>query len=226
MSENREIDKFMYEQFGRFSPVLDEYQWPWEIARWHELAFCFIVSLDKHPGANDIARETVDMFVNLDLLEIEILSQHFDAKGKPDVSNPDTTLMISIMRRQGYSDEQAKAAVVALIKAAQTLQSRFGGKVQKYFREYGKRMVSEFSELFSINHINKVDVKYAVTLWIQNTVNMPVCLSNPSVEALCERFNASVDDLIEAADINDINVALIDDWATDYITVESEQHHE
>ena len=216
MKQNGKVQKFMAEEYRRFAPLLDRYQWPWEAARWHELAFCFLVRLDDSPDAINLARETINIFANLDLLDIGRLAQ-ISEKGEPNLTAPDFLFMAEIMKRQGYSQDQAERGIVTICEAAHTLQHRYGGKMQRYLRSYGDKIVKEFSRDFHFSRMSGDDVRFASKNWIQNVLNMPVALSNPNIEALAEQLGASASDLVEAADANDINVALMDDWAADYM---------
>jgi hypothetical protein len=217
----------MLEEYRRFEPMFERYQWPWETARWHELVFCLLVRIDDSPPGIAVARETTEILVNLDLLEVGVLAKAVTGKGEPDFPEPELALMTGILRRQGYDNTEAEIAVVTICEAAYALQQGFDGKVQKYLRKYGELMISELPENFSLSRMSEEDTNHAFANWLQNVLNMPVAFSNPSVKALCEKLSIKPEELSDIADTNDINLALVDDWAADYLKREkSEGSHE
>lgn len=211
------IKQFMREEYIRFVPELNRYQWPWETARWQELVFCLLARTDDSRAAIVIARETVKIFVALDLLEVDVLAKLVPEKGEPDFQEPQLELMLKIMKRQGYGNTEAEIAVVTICEAARALQQGFDGKVQRYLRKYGELMLSEFFRNFSFSRLSEEDARYAFTNWLQNVLNMPIALSHPSVKALCGKFNIGIEELVDIADRNNVNLALLDDWAADYM---------
>lgn len=218
----KRIQDFMLEEFARFAPTLDRYQWPWEKARWHELVFCLMAKIDDSSAAAAIARETTEIFADLDLLEIGALAKLVSDKGEPDYQEPQLSLMLGILERQGYDEEEAKTAVATICQAARALQQGFDGKAQKYLRKYGELMLAEVPKNFSFSRMSEEDTRYAFAHWLQNVLNMPVALSHPSVQTLCEKFGIGIEELVHISDHNDVNLALVDDWAVDYIERKSE----
>ncbi len=223
MEKKEKVQQFMLEEYRRFEPMLGRYQWPWETARWHELVFCLLVRIDDSPTGVAIARETVEIFVDLDLLEVDVLAKYVSETGGLDFHEPDIALMMGILKRQGYNNREAEIAVVTICEAAHALQQGFDGKVQKYLRKYGELMINEFFENFSFSRINEEDITHALANWLQNVLNMPVAFSNPSVKALCGKLGIGIEELVDIADTNDINLALVDDWAADYIRREKSE---
>jgi DNA repair protein RadC len=222
----QKIQDFMQEEFERFAagspPALSKYEWPWEKAKWYELVFCLIAKIDNSSAAAAIARETTEIFADLDLLEIDILAPLAPDKGHPDYKAPQLSLMLSILERQGYEEEEGKTAVVSICQAARALQQDFGGKVQKYLRTYGERMLAEAPDTFLFSSMSEEDTRYVFSHWLQNVSNMPVALSHPSVKSLCERFGIGIDELVSIADRLDVSLALLDDWAVEHLERESE----
>jgi len=221
-AKRERISRFMIEEYARFAPMLHRYDWPWEIARWHELVFCLMATVGDSATAEAVARETMEIFAALGLLEVYDLADSVRGEGELDYRAPQLTLMLDILGRQGYGDEEAKTVVATICQAAYALKQRFGGKVQRYLRQYGERMVEEVGDYFTFDHIDKEDTKYAFTHWLQNVLSMPIPLSHPSVKALSDVLDISVDELVDFADQNDLNLALVDDWAADYMAREAE----
>jgi hypothetical protein len=218
----KRIQDFMLEEFARFAPTLGRYQWPWEKSRWYELVFCLMAKIDDSSAAAAIARETTEIFADLDLLEIDALAELAPDKGDPDYEEPQLALMLGILARQGYDDEESKTAVATICQAARALRQGFGGKVQKYLRKYGELMLAEVPKNFSFSRMSEEDARYAFAHWLQNVLNMPVALSHPSMQALCEKLGIGIEELVHISDRNDVNLALVDDWAVDYVERQSE----
>ena len=133
------------------------------------------------------------------------------------LDEPQLEIMLKILARQGYAEEEARTIVITICQAARSLQDAYDGKIQKYLRWYGEKMLAELPQHFSFSRLSAEDARYAFTHWLQNVVNMPVLLSEPMVDALCREFDVTVDDLAAIADQNNINTAFIDDWAADYM---------
>lgn len=212
------IEQILAEEYDQFAPQLDRFQWPWETARWHELVFCILCQIDDTPEACAVARATVDLFVKLDLLNVEALTKCVTDDNKPDFQSSPLPLMTSIMERQGYSKDEQIRGIGAVCQVATSLQKRFGGKVQLYLRKYGDQMLLELSENFDLDQLSGEETKRALTHWFQNVLNMPLAFSNSQVEEVCREAGVEVPILVDIADRNDINLAMVDDWATDYMT--------
>lgn len=221
-AKRERISQFMLEEYARFAPMLHRYDWPWETARWHELVFCLMATVGDSAMAEAFARETTAIFANLGLLQVDDLADLVPRGGELDYRAPQLTLMLGILKRQGYDDEEAKTVVATICQAAHALKQRFGGKVQRYLRQYGEHMVEEAGEYFSFDRMDKEETEYAFTHWLQNVLNMPIPLSHPSVKALSDELDIRVDELVDFADQNDLNLALVDDWAADYMARKAE----
>lgn len=207
----------MSQEYSSFAEQTSEYRWPWEKARWHELVFCLLARIADSPEGSAIARETTHIFVDLDLLEIEPLAKLASNKDGLDYSALEPAVMLQILERQGYNADQAKAAVTTICEAAHAVQAQFDGHVQRYLRQYGNRMLDEIGQHFKFSNMKQEDVRYAFTHWLQNVLDMPLPLFSKNVNALCRKLDIEVADLVRVADHNDVNVALVDDWASDYV---------
>jgi hypothetical protein len=117
----------------------------------------------------------------------------------------------------GYSESEARQAVAALAETAENVERHYDGKPQRYLREYGERMLEELPERFAFDEFGDEDVRYAFTLWLQNVLNMPVTLRSPEMTVFCERYDVTVEELVAAADVQDINLALLDDLVAEHV---------
>lgn len=205
------LRSFVIEQFRAFAAPLDQYQWAWESARWHELVFCLLLRLGQPQIEADIARRLTSTLENLDLLRIEGLVALAGDGGSPDFDHPDLMLMLRVLERFGFTGAQASVAVTTICEAALALQDRHDGKVQRYLRYYGEQMLDELAKHFSFSRMPDEDARHAFTHWLQNVLNMPVKLAEPPVKQLCQQFQVTLDDLVAIADELDLNLALVDD---------------
>jgi hypothetical protein len=208
------LQNFILEQWQDFSPSIDQYQWPWENARWHELAFCIILKFAAPRAQVPACRQALNMLVNLNLLHIPDLAKLLKKNSrKPQLNHPDIVLILSILQKMGISIAQARAILTTLCEAAHALQKNHSGKVQRYLRHYGEQMLREIKKHFAFTCMSDERLHDIFTLWLQNVLNMPIGLNDAAIQSLCKRCHATVQDLSEVADDLDINIALLDDMA-------------
>jgi hypothetical protein len=206
-----DLRSLVLELWQRFEGPIEQYQWPWEVARWHELVFCLLQRL-SHPELEvEMARDLTDLLANLDMLHIEKLAGLVSEDEEPNFTDPDLDLMLRLLERSGLDTRKAKRVVTTICQAALGLQKKHGGKIQRYLRHYGKQMVDEVGEHFSFSSMSDNDVRHVYIHWLQNVLNMPLALSEPAVEEFCQELGVAVDDLVEIADTLDLNLALLDD---------------
>jgi hypothetical protein len=118
---------------------------------------------------------------------------------------------VEVLEEEGFSPEEAQRGITSIWDAASTFEERYGGKVQVYLRQYGERMLDEVQDEFSFTELESGQVDYAFRYWLQNVLNMPVNLPLDSVDALAEECGITTEELVQAADNLDLNVALMDD---------------
>jgi hypothetical protein len=78
-------------------------------------------------------------------------------------------------------------------------------------------MIQELPRHFTLRRLDAQDARFAFTHWLQQVLNMPLPLSDASVEKLCQQYHVSVDDLVAAIDERDLNVALMDEVAINLV---------
>jgi hypothetical protein len=211
------LRSLLLEQWQAFAMPLDQYRWPVERARWYELAFCLLFRLGQPQIEADGARRVVNMLVDLRLLDLQPLADLCDEDGEPDLKHADADLMLRLLKRSGFTPAQASVAVASLCQTAFALRRRHGGKVQRYLRHYGQRMLDDLDNQFSFSHIGADDARHIFTHWLQNVLNMPLGLAEPEMKQLCQQFEISLDELVEIADELDLNLALLDDMVASSI---------
>jgi hypothetical protein len=64
---------------------------------------------------------------------------------------------------------------------------------------------------FSFSKLGHNAERRILTRWLQNALEMPIPLSNNEVQSFCKKYKCTVQQLVDAADTLDINVAIVDD---------------
>jgi len=207
------VRAFVLERWEAFSLAPEQYQWPLETERWHELAFCLLYRIGQPLLPAQDARRIVETLAELDLLQVQTLASWMGTGGELDQDQPDAQWVLGLLGYYGLPLEQATVALTTWCQAAYALQQGFGGKVQRYLREYGQQMVDDMQQRFRFTQLDDADARHAFTHWLQNVLNMPLALMEPAVEQLCEALELTPEEWIALADELDLNLALLDDMA-------------
>ena len=210
-NKTEDLRTYILDHWQLFQGSLEQHHWLWETSRWHELVFCLLLRLGQPELEIGLARSLVNMLAALEMLRVETLAGLALADEGPNFTQPDLILMVRLLERAGLNPEKARVAVTTLCQAALGLQQQHGGKVQRYLRHYGQHMLDELGEHFFLSQMRNEDVRYAFTHWLQNVLNMPLPISDPAVGEFCKEQGVTVDELVQAADELDLNLALLDD---------------
>jgi hypothetical protein len=214
-----EIEFQLRKLVAKYSDLFVYHQWASEHDRWVELVFALVTRVSDKPEPD--VRAAIEELDDQGLLDVEELSEipkkgsGIDYKSQParhlieSLSEPGQTE--EGQKRPGFKAEEAKRVVLVMHEAAKSLTEHHDAKIQKYLRKYGQQMIDELSESFSFSRLNKKEVQYAFTYWLQNVLNMPLMLKTKSMDAFCQKLAANSNKLIEEADRLDINLALLDD---------------
>jgi hypothetical protein len=101
---------------------------------------------------------------------------------------------------------------------AKAIEDSYGGKLQVMLRKYGNMMLNELeSELGKGLAIERKQLRAAITIWLQNTLEMPVLLEDEILETFCQLHNITQDELVAAADRLDLNLAVLDELLAAYL---------
>lgn len=188
---------------------LGVYTWASESSRWNALVSIVISHVCDLPDED--LRDITKYLSDLNHLDISQLAQIRITGDSIDRSDEQATKIIDIFRRMGVSEPHALRILLLLCQIASGLNSeRFGGKVQRYFRSYGETILNDIHNLFSLNGSDN-EMRRIFVLWLQKVLNMPVLIQDAVVTEFCEKHGISVDDLLEAADNINLNVAIVDD---------------
>ncbi|MCK9592102.1 MAG: hypothetical protein M0Q91_08865 [Methanoregula sp.] len=212
-----EIRDIILEGVKAFSGPLGQYQWPFETARWHELIFCIIFRLGQPDLDGQNTRDLTNILAHLNLLNISSLKNLKGKKGVIDFTHPDAVLMQTLLSRKGLDPKTSRKIIATIVNTADGFQTKYEGKIQKYLRHYGRMMLDDLGTNFDYNDIDKKDVEYIYTHWLQNVLNMPLPLSQPDVYEFCQKKGIKITELVEIADELDLNLALLDDIIGNYL---------
>jgi hypothetical protein len=182
---------------------LPQYGWPSEVDRWMELLVC-IIHQTRPNGAIQDVREVLEIWRKLELISPPRLVAV--APG-----NEEEVVMLFTLKQQGFSADEAKLAVGAAVKTAQAVNVHYNGKVQHSLRTHATMLRDELVQAFEDTGLPEQRIRYAVTHWLQNTINAPISLEHESVLAFCRDNGIDMHALREAADELDINLSQLDD---------------
>lgn len=203
----------------RYSELFASQQWPSEGSRWVELLFALISRITC--GSEDEIRAALEELDSLDLLDIKVLSRVGAPDGAVDRESPHTRRIAQVLSESGFTEEECQRSVLVMHEAAKSLTEHHGGKVQRYLRKYGQRMIDELGDNFSFSSMGENDVKRAFTYWLQNVLDMPLLSEDESIQKFCRKLGKKSGELVEAADRLDINLAIVDDVIQMYLSDQS-----
>ena len=220
-SKSSEIEIELGKALLKNQDILLAHLWPSEHDRWVELVFALIAEgcdLDEA-----VLRETVEEFDELNLLDLEEIAKLPVEINSLINESPVTKTIIGQFSDLGLSNEQGVKVLVTIIEAAKGFVKNFDGKVQKYLRLHGERMIEELSQTFSFSNLPSAKVSNAFVYWLQNVTNMPLSLVNDETTKFCGKFGITQEKLIQYADKLNLNVALLDDLISEYMKNEPKE---
>jgi hypothetical protein len=194
-----------------YSDLFEYHQWPFEHFRWVELSFALVAKNSSIP--EEEIRDVIQKLDELDLLDLSALASITFTEGGKQFDKDDLTYkrISECLSEAEFSESEIRNSILVLHEAARSLEKNHGGKVQKYLRKYGQKMLDELSNEFSFSEMKEEDVRIAFSYWLQHVLNMPVNLPLKEIDEFCETCNGTTDDLIETADKLDLNLAVLDD---------------
>ncbi|NJM99965.1 MAG: hypothetical protein HC800_25015 [Phormidesmis sp. RL_2_1] len=205
--------------FQEYQPSFTSFQWPLENMRWNELVFCILEEYSSAPLAEVAARAMSE----LDLLDVEKLAQLDEHKLTPTINR--AQLILGILREAGFEEKSAKCALTSIVEVAKAVQTKFDGKVQSLLRSQGEYLIQKSTDSLGFSTLDNKSAQQVVTRWLQNILNLPVCLNSKSTQVFCTEMAVSVSDLIATADDLDINLALVDELTQQWCKAKTEADH-
>jgi hypothetical protein len=183
--------------------------WTWETARWYELVFALLAKTLNKPEWQ--VRELTYQMAALDLLHLQSLAALIGPAKAIVYSHPNAERILELFRDRGWSLTQSKRALETVCQCAASLETNFGGKIQLYLRHYAEVMLAELPTYFRFSRLSRDDVSTAFTYWLQNIASSPISLRDDAMDRLCKQNGFTIQELIDAADQFDLNVAFVDD---------------
>ena len=211
------LDTLVKDVLKRYAEAVPHAQWVNERERWYELIACILLALGG-PAAGQ-ARRAAGVLHELGLLEIADLAAIAPIGNSIDAADPHLCLMHDVLFRLGYSANDIVGALRTLTELARDLEARYQGRIQRYLRDHGTRMLNALRSDFPSASTSETTLQRAFALWLQNVLVMPVFVDSASTEAFCAAAGCSRAELAESADRLDVNAALLDDvldlWQAD-----------
>jgi hypothetical protein len=207
--QSQDPQKLVVQLYRDYASGISKNLWPWEKARWYELIFCILTTIGEPQVLAGTARRLTNTMSELELLDIGELAKLNPPEDTVDAVKSKLVTIDTLLQQVGFTPEKSRSAVTAICEAASSIQEKYDGKVQNCLRKYGNHMLDQINEDFGFSQFN--DAPRALAIWLQNTLNMPVPASNPLADQACESLGVTYDALVEAANQQDINVALLDD---------------
>ena len=195
--------------------VVFSHLWMWEVERWKELVFALLTTVTSLPPYD--IRKLVESLSDLKLLDIPTLAKLHESLKNHDLDSPYARRILEFLQENDFSLQEAQKGLITICEAAFGLHEHYSGKVQRYLRSYGELILQDLDRIFQFSNLDKAQVKYAFTYWLQNVLNMPLSLCDRSVQTFCQRYGLQLEQLFAAADELDMNLALVDDVVHSYI---------
>ena len=214
-----EIEFQLRKLITKYSDLFAYQQWPSEHERWIELVFALVTRISKKPESE--IRDIVEYLDDLDLLDIEALSNISKVDNDIDFNSPFAKRVIESLSESRFTEEgirkpiftenESKSTFLIMHEVAKSLMEGHDGKIQKYLRKYRQQMVDELAQNFSFSNMYEKDIKNAFIYWLQNVLNMPLHLATENTKTFCKDLQITSEELVNESDNLNINIALLDD---------------
>lgn len=216
--QSQELLQLVEQIFRGYAPGVDPSRWPWEKTRWYELIFCILFSIGEPDVPAAAIRELTKILVDFGLLEVgSIAAWKGDEKAREEKLTVKT-----LLEKAGFTSENATKSLKFMEEVAVQLHKDHNGKIQNYLRQYGEAMLLEMKQDLRLE--KHPSSHQALSLWLQNILNMPIPATDPIAEKACRNLGVEYKDLVEAATVQDINIALLDDALRSYWENEVEEN--
>jgi hypothetical protein len=195
-----DLSQQLMELLDAHSEYFGAHAWPSEADRWAELVFCLLHRLKG--GDAQVNRQATQLLFAAGLLNVETL-----AKAEPE----STATAGYLLSTHGWSADEAEHVVCLLQSIARAISKEFAGKLQAAVRRAADEMRAELVAALTVPGLDRADLSYALTHWLQNAFNLPISLDSEAVRVFRRKHHLTPAALTRAADALDLNVALLDD---------------
>lgn len=206
MKQSKNIESLQ----GSLASIINDYgsdlpvgNWSSEKDRWQELLVCMINQVKPEPNMDEV-REATEIWEKLNLTSPRALSAI-----KED--DREHSFLLMTLMQYDFTADEALTAVNMVIALGKIVSQNYNGKLQTCIRKYAAALRDELTKTFADVGLDNSQINYGVVHWLQNTMNAPLSLSHKSVIAFCREKNVTPQELWDAADQLEINLAVIDD---------------
>ena len=191
------------------------HRWLWETERWHELVVALLSRVTVRSEMD--VRAATESLGDAGLLDVEALSASCQSGTTLEPDTPLARRIREVLEDSGFKPDEAQKGATVLCEVAHGFSAHFQGQVQCYLRHYGELMLSESRRFFQFSALDEASVRFALTYWLQNVLNMPLSLVDDDMRALCQEHGIQPSDIMAAADTFGVNLALVDDVISRYV---------
>lgn len=198
-----ELKAQLQQLYEQYESNLAAYAWASEDDRWAELVFCLLHQCSEQEP--ELTRAAVAALRSLCLIDVGKMI-HLS-----NTTHENSVVLAYVLRQHGFSTDSVELACRLLAHVANVVQQNYGGKIQRYLRRHGEVMRDELVSAFGSASLDKSRMEYAISHWLQNVLSLPISLQNDAVVEFCQKRGVGPQDLWQAADELDLNLAVIDD---------------
>lgn len=176
--------------------------WASERDRWAELPFCILNAFIDDPQD---CRALTAMLYEAGLLEPGVLAMVDDA------DDESAAVLRRLLLRYGFDPHDIDKVLGCLASISGAIAEQYQGKIQRYLRHQAEVIRDDLLGMCDGAVRSDLRLRRAVTHWLQNALGAPLSLGDEAVLEFCAERGISLDDLEDAADHADFNLALVDD---------------
>jgi hypothetical protein len=200
LADTEENDRIL-EILEEYSGDISEYLWPLEALRWYELVFSILVTIGEPEVLAESLRDVTNKLADFGLLEVDELS-------KINPADDQAITIKTVLVKAGFSEGQAESALRAVCEAASGIQDNYEGRIQDYYLHYANQMLHNIEKDFNFSDF--YTAPKAISVWLQNTLNMPIPGSNVLADKACESLGTTYDKLVNTVRNEGYNIAILD----------------
>ncbi|ACQ80901.1 hypothetical protein Bcav_2656 [Beutenbergia cavernae DSM 12333] len=176
--------------------------WASEADRWAELVFCVTNAFVDDPVQ---CRQLTESLRDLQLVSPSALM------GAKDTPTPAHAVIRHVLGQHGIGKEQTERIIQTLADMASAVMNGYEGKIQRFLRAEAESIRDDLTTLLAGPRTPSSELRRGITHWLQNAAGLPISVEDESVRQFCANRGITVQQLQQAADEVDFNLALVDD---------------
>lgn len=189
--------------FDQYGPLIKGHPWTSEDDRWAELVFCLLLQCSQKDAKS--IRLLVTDLRKLSLLDIDRMVS------LDDPANQTRVVFVYMLQHHMFAEGTIAKTCTLLAHVARHLRENYDGKIQRFLRHHGEAMRDELVGELSSASLNESILTAGITLWLQNVLSIPISFQPSVVSDFCRANSISPEDLWEASDAMNLNLAVVDD---------------